>query len=108
MENICSEGPSLWSQSALTDASGLELAITTTNFISALVITNQALHYLQSLTISLQGESKDIITAVNEINTVITLLQKVQDNIDSYHLKWFDTIKKMCQDINTEPSTPRT
>ena len=100
MENICSEGPSLWNQNALTDASGLQLAIMTTNFISALVITNQALHYLQPLTIRLQGESKNII-AVNEINTVITLLQKVQDNrllrykiTDSYHLKWFDTIKK--------------
>ena len=46
MENICSEGPSLWSRNALTDAGGLQLAITTTNFISALVITNQALHYL--------------------------------------------------------------
>ena len=32
MENICSDGPGLWSADSLTDARGLHLAIVTTDF----------------------------------------------------------------------------
>ena len=34
-ENICNDGARLWSQDSLTDARGLILAITTTDFVSA-------------------------------------------------------------------------
>ena len=40
VETICSEGPSLWSSDSITDARSLQLAVSTTDFISALVITN--------------------------------------------------------------------
>ena len=40
MERICDDGTGLWSTDSLTDARGLLLGITTTNFISDLVITN--------------------------------------------------------------------
>ena len=43
MERICDDGARLWSTDSLTDARGLQLAITTTDFISALVITNSRL-----------------------------------------------------------------
>ena len=59
------------------------LAITSSYFISALVITSQALGYLKALTCSLQTEAKDIVIAVGEINTVVSTLQDVRDNIDA-------------------------
>ena len=55
MENISSDGPGLWSADSLTDARGLHLAITTTDFLSALVITNACIKYIQALTTNLQG-----------------------------------------------------
>ena len=47
-ESICNDGPGLWSEDSLTDARGLQLAITTTEFVSALVITDLCLKYIQA------------------------------------------------------------
>ena len=80
--------------------------MTTTDFICAVVITNSCLKYLQALTSSLQ-EAKDIVTIVNEIDTVTTTLQSVRDNIGTHHSQWFSTVEKMCADVGTEPSLPR-
>ena len=50
LEGICHEGSSEWSADSLTDARGLLLTITTTDFLSALVITNSCISYLTALT----------------------------------------------------------
>jgi uncharacterized protein with von Willebrand factor type A (vWA) domain len=81
----------------------LLLAVSTTEFLSALVTTNFCLKYLQALTSNLQAETKDIVAAVGEINTVISTLQNVCDNIDTHHSCWFSTVEKMCGDVGTEP-----
>ena len=60
MESISDEGSSMWSSDSIVDSKTLLLAITTTEFISALVVTNACLYYLLSLTCSLQAEAKDI------------------------------------------------
>ncbi len=44
---LYSDGTRLWSSDSLIDANGLKLAITTTDFLAALVITNSCLKYLQ-------------------------------------------------------------
>ena len=76
------------STDSVTDARSLMLAITSSDFISALVITSQSLGYLKALTCSLQAEAKDIVTAVGEIDTVVSTLQDVTDNITAYHEEW--------------------
>ena len=85
LENISNDGASLWSQDSLTDARGIRLAITTTNFVSALVIANSCLKYLQALTASLQAEAKDIVAAVGDIDNVTATIQNVCDNVDIHH-----------------------
>ena len=107
MESISNDGPSSWSPDSLTDARSLQLVITTTDFLCALVITNCCLKYLQALTSNLQAVTKDIIAAVEEINNVITTLQNVRDNINTHHSCWFSTVEKMCADAGTEPAVPR-
>ena len=107
MERICSDGAQLWSADSLTDARGLHHAVTTTDFLSPLVITNASLRYIEALTRSLQTEDKDLISAVREVETVITTLQDVCDNINKYHAEWYLTVEKMCADVGTVPSMPR-
>ena len=107
MEKICNDGPRFWSSDSLTDARSLQLAITTTDFLSALVITNHCLNYLRALTSNLQGETKDIITAVEEISNVVTTLQSVRDSINTHHSNWFSDVEKMCSEVGTQPSLPR-
>ena len=52
-----------WTSDSATDARTLQLAITTTDFLSTLVITNFCLKYLQALTSNLQAETEDIVVA---------------------------------------------
>ncbi|KAL5483754.1 hypothetical protein EMCRGX_G020166 [Ephydatia muelleri] len=74
LESICNDGPRLWTSDSVTDARTLQLVITMTDFLSALVMTNFCLKYLQALTSNLQAETKDIVVAVKEINYVIMTL----------------------------------
>ena len=78
----------MWSTDSVTDARSLMLAITSSDFMSALVIISRALGYLKALTCSLQAEAKDIVTAVGEIDSVVSTLQDVRDNIDAHHEEW--------------------
>ena len=100
-ESISAEGPHKWSPESLTDASTLLLAITTTDFISALVITNECLHYFLGLTHSFQQEAKDIVQAVSEVEilTRTSSLKKVRENVDSHHSEWFETVPDMCSKV---------
>ena len=106
METISSEGVRNWTPDSVTDASTL-LAISTTEFISALVIATECLKYLLGLTRSLQAEAKDIVQAVSEINTVKSTLQDLRNNVEKYHNEWFADVEKMCESIGVEPSLPR-
>ena len=102
-ESISAEGPHKWSPESLTDASTLLVAITTTDFVSALVITNECLYYLLGLTRNLQQEAKDIVQAVSEVETLTSSLKRVRENVDSYHSEWFEQSLR----CGTTPSIPR-
>lgn len=103
-ETISAEGSRCWTPDSLTDASTLLLAISITDFLSALVITNSSLSYLMALTKSLESEAKDIVEAVSEIGNLTSVLQDLQDNVDRYHDEWFAEVEQMCTAVGTEPS----
>lgn len=107
MKNISSEGLREWSSDSVTDSTTLLLAVSTTKFISALVIITACMQHLLGLTRSLQAEAKDIVQAVSEINAVKATLQDVRNNVDEHHGKWFAKVEELCAHVNTEPSLPR-
>ena len=106
-ELITTEGSKSWSPNSLTDASTLSLAITTTDFVSALVITSHSLSSLKPLTKSLQSESKDIVAAVQEIDILKHELVTKRQSVDSLHSEWFQEIEQLCRSINIEISLTR-
>ena len=107
METITSEGLREWSSDSVTDATTLLLSISTTEFLSALVIITVCLQHLIGLTRSLQAEAKDIVQAVSEIKSVMATLQDVRNNVEEHHGRWFAEVKELCACMNTEPSLPR-
>jgi len=107
LETICEEGPQKWSNDSLTDARGLLLNISSTDFICAVVVAKACLGYTKALTVSLQAEAKDIITATSEINTVTSTLKDVRENIDDIHSDWFRDVETMCETAGVEASIPR-
>ena len=106
-ETISAEGSCCWTPDSLTDASRLLQAFSTTDFLSALVITSSSLNYLMALIKSLQSEAKDIVEAVSEIGNLRSVLQDLRDNVDKYHDEWFAEVEQMCTAVGTEPSLPR-
>lgn len=89
---------------SLTDASTLLLALSTIDFLSALVITTVCFRYLLGLLRSLQAEAKDIVQAVSEVNNTLWTLR---EDVDKFHSKCFAEVQRMCDDIGAEPSLPR-
>ena len=106
MESISREGTRNWTPDSVIDANTL-LAISTTEFISSLVIATACLKYLLGLTHSLQAEAKNIVQAVPEINCVKSTLLDIRNNINEYHDEWFADVEKMCDSVRVEPSLPR-
>ena len=106
-ETISTEGSRCWTPDSLTDASTLLLAITTAEFLSALVITSSSLNYLMALTKSLQSEAKDVVQAVTEISNLKSVIQDLRDNVEKYHDQWFAVVEEMCTACGAEPSLPR-
>ena len=106
-ESISTESSKHWSPDSLTDASTLSIAITTTNFISALVITSHSLSCLKPLTKSLQAESKDVVEAVQEMDHLKQVLATQWENVDSLHSECFMEVEQLCGSVNVEPSLPR-
>ena len=98
-ENICSDGPHLWSRNSLTDARGMQLTISTCDFICALVITGVDIKYT--------GRKQGHRSCRWEVDIVIATLQNDRNNIDTYHSRWFATVEKMCTGVGTECSVPR-
>ena len=73
----------------LTDAKGLLLSMTTTDFTCALVIMNRCLRYLRGLTYSLQAvQAKGVLEAVADVDSVTNALDDVRKNVESYHKDW--------------------
>ena len=96
-----------WSSDSVTDATTLLLALSTMEFISALVIIKACLQHVLGRTRSLQAEAKDIVQAVSEINSVKATLQDVRNNLEKHHDKWFAEVEELCAHLNTDPSLPR-
>ena len=69
----------------------------------SLEVTWAGLGFIKGLTISLQGKSKDICCAYNEIVTVKEALSKVLSNIDTYHKKLYDSVVSLGGKINALP-----
>ena len=80
---------------------------TTTEFLSALVITNACLQYLLSLTCSLQAEANDIVEAVAEVKHVITALEELRENVVVHHRKWFAKVEQLCDSVGVQAALPR-
>ena len=76
-----------WSAESSKKASALLISITQFQFLISLEVTWAGLGFIKGLTISLQGKSKDICCAYNEIATVKEALGEVSSNIDTYHKK---------------------
>ena len=91
----------------MAHAKSLLSAITSPEFLTALIITNRIFSYTANITRSLQSQSKDIVEATSGIDVLCDTVQNVRDNVDTHHRRRMDKTKKMCEYIGVELSIPR-
>ena len=91
----------------MADAKSLLSAITSPEFLAALIITNCIFSYTTNITHSLQSQSRDIVKAISGIDVLCDTLQSVRDDVDTHHCRWMDETKKMCEDTRIELCIPR-
>ena len=106
MEMILNNSAS-WSAESVADAKSLLSAITWSELLAALIITNRIFSCTVNITRSLKSQSRDIVDAISSIDVLCDTLQSVRDDVDTYHCRWMDETKKMCEDIGVELCIPR-
>ena len=95
-----------WSAESVADAKSLLSAITSPEFLAALIITNRIFSYTANITRSLQSKSRNIVEAISGIDVLCDTLQSVRDDVDTHHCRWMDETKKMCEDIGVDSASP--
>ena len=96
-----------WYAESVADSKSLLSAITSPEFLAALIITNRIFSYTANITRSLQSQSSDIMEAISGIDVLCDTLQSVGDDVDTHHFRWIDETKKMCEDIGVKLCIPR-
>ena len=97
-----------WSAESVADARSLLSAITSPEFLAALIIADRIFSYTANITRSLQSQSRNIVEAISGIGVLWKLfqasdtLQSVRDYVYTQHRRWMDETKKMCEDIGVE------
>ena len=97
-----------WNADTASTASSLLNAITSFSFIVAFQLTSKVMSFLHALTISLQGESKDICNAYMEVDRTMQVLQDIRQNVDVRHTEWWTDVERMAEQASVQPSKPRT
>ena len=105
MEMILNNSAS-WSAESVADAKSLLSAITSPEFLAALIITNRIFSYTADITRSLQSQSRDMVEAISGIDVFYDTLQNVRGDVDTHHYRWMDETKKMCEAIGVELCIP--
>ena len=106
MEDI-STHPREWNPDSVNDARSYLMAITSFEFIAALHTTKSILSYIEPISISLQGNSQDVINAIVQVQDVIHALQEKRDNVDQFHAELYRSMIETADEVNIEPHAPR-
>ncbi len=97
-----------WSTKSSKKTSALLISITQFQFLMSIEVTRVGLGFIKDLTIFLQGQSKDICCAYNEIVTVKEALGEVRSIVETYLKKLYDSVVSLGGKINVlPPSLPR-
>lgn len=97
-----------WNGENATKANGLFHACTNFQFIMAFVVAREGMAFTKGLTVKLQSVTQDIMNSYKEIETVKNTLQNIRDNIDAYHLVWYQQAISMAETLGVEAKKPRT
>ena len=105
LETISSEPG--WSSDTAHKAAGLLTAVTQFSFLVAFVVVNIGLGFIKGITTSLQSRTLDICNAYAEVNTVVSVLQDVRDDVVTHHKAWYQIAVATGDKVGATQTIPR-
>ncbi|XP_035989381.1 zinc finger MYM-type protein 1-like isoform X2 [Fundulus heteroclitus] len=94
--NVISENAdSVWDAKAVVEATGLFKAVTSANFIAALQCNRYFFGFTKSLSILLQGSSRDILTAYEEVKLVKDTLRDIRCEAEAEFKEVYESMLEM-------------
>lgn len=99
--------PREWNVTSVSNARSLLAAMTQFQFIAALHTTRAILAYVQHISTSLQSNTKEMISAVTEIERVIRTLEEQRQNVDHFHQDLYKAMVATATSVNVQPAAPR-
>ena len=94
LQRICQNSDKEWDAKAITEANGLLKTISSSQFIAAFQTNNYFFGFTKSLSVQLQGSSKDVLEAYRDIEVVKATLRNERRKVDEAFKRPY---QKMCE-----------
>ena len=99
---------SSWNSESVCKARTLQWAVTNFEFLISFTVCRNCLRYVLPLSISLQGRSMDILTAMTDVKHVISAIEKCQINMDNLGAEWYAQALCLSESVFApQPEIPR-
>ena len=93
--------------SSTSDAALYYESLKSFEFIAALVITSNVLHYTFSLTVQLQARKIDVVESLKQINLLKSQLNILREKVDQFHNRYYDQALELASSVNLQETFPR-
>ena len=102
LEEIAYNTVKIWDAKSVTEANGLLRSVTSAEFIAAFQTTHYFLGFSKSLSIQLQGSSKEILEAYQEINLLKQILIRERADADEVFKVVYGRMVDMAKQAGTD------
>jgi len=107
LEEIASSPVSEWNRESRAEAHTQLTAISKFSFIATLLISQRVLSYTKGLSVKLQGAYVDVARAFHDVTLVKSTLEKVRQNVDTFHHLLYEEILRLAGLVESEECSPR-
>lgn len=107
MDTILTERTAGWDAKTITEANGIASQISSATFMTAFQVSRNLFGYTKGLSILLQGTTKDIINAYEDISIVLETLKKIRSQDAKEFSIIFKDVEKMATVAGCDIEVPR-
>ena len=97
-----------WNPDSVKKAFYLFHATVSFSFIAPLVFVSRCLEVTRPLTVQLQDSALDAGSAREKVSRLYVQLEKVRNEVDVRHTRWFEEAESLAGSVGTLPEKPRT
>ena len=97
-----------WNVESVNKAFYLFHATVSFSFIAHIVFVSRCLEVTRPLTVQLQDSASDAGSVREKVSSLYVQLERVRNDVDVRHAKWFEEATSLAESVGTLPEKPRT